>query len=99
MLAHPHTGIIFAFAAGTHTYVLRLPEAVRQEALAAGAPLEHVYSGGSRLAAEGIGPEWLFGFRTTNEARWCRAAFDSAGEAASQAATRRLLGLCLWGRP
>jgi hypothetical protein len=37
VLARPSSGIIFAFAEGTHTYALRLPAKERDEALRAGA--------------------------------------------------------------
>src|SRR5206468_9515852 len=39
-LVRPDTGIVFGFAGGTHTYALRLPADVRQEAMLAGARSE-----------------------------------------------------------
>ncbi|MCC6443159.1 MAG: hypothetical protein IT210_06855 [Armatimonadetes bacterium] len=89
VLCHPESGVIFAFGGGTHTYALRLPEAERAEALAAGAGRIHRYPAypqigiaASALDLEEIGPEWVFGGWLPQEPAWCRAAYRWAGEAA-----------------
>jgi hypothetical protein len=74
-LVHPQSGIIFAFAGGTFTYALRLPERERQEALQAGAERVHTYPNGSKFDLADIGPEWVFGNWLKDEDRWCLAAF------------------------
>jgi len=81
-LVHPQSGIIFAFAGGTHTYALRLPERERQEALQAGAPLVRTYSDGSKFDIAEVGPEWVFGDWLKDEDRWCLAAFLFAADVA-----------------
>jgi hypothetical protein len=79
VLVHPWTGVIFGFAQGVPTYVLRLPELERQEALAAGAKTEFTYSAGQkRFDLREIGEEWLFGGWFEQEARWCLAACNYA---------------------
>ena len=89
VLVHPRTGVLFAFAGGTHTYALRLPERERAEALLAGASTVHEYPGyphldiePSRLDLADFGPEWVLGGWRHAETAWCRAAFDAAGEEA-----------------
>lgn len=74
-LVHPGSGIIFAFAGGTHTYALRLPERERQDALRAGAGRVHKYSDGSSLDLNDIGSEWVFGKWLKEEDQWCLAAY------------------------
>ena len=84
-LVHPHTGVIFGFAGGTLGYALRLPEAARNEADALGArsaikmPFEAPWD---VWDASKAGPAWRFGRWLGQEAEWCRAAYDWAGEAA-----------------
>jgi hypothetical protein len=74
-LVHPRSGIIFAFAGGTHTYALRLPEREWQDALRAGAGRVHKYGNGSSLDLDDIGPEWVFGKWLKEEDQWCLAAY------------------------
>jgi hypothetical protein len=81
-LVHPQSGIIFAFAGGTLTYALRLPERERQDALQAGAQRVHTYSNGSQLDLADIGPEWVFGWWLKGEDEWCLAAFLFAADVA-----------------
>src|SRR2546421_12530470 len=45
-LVHPQTGIVFAWAGGTHTYALRLAQSDRARALSAGAETIAKYSSG-----------------------------------------------------
>lgn len=78
VLVHPASGIIFGYAGGTHTYALRLPSAVRQEALEQGAKRVHVYPG-STFDLDTVGEEWVLGWWFQDEARWCRAAYKFAG--------------------
>lgn len=80
VLMHPLTGIVFAFARGTHAYALRLPGPERMAALAAGATRIHRY--GARQAPldlQALGEEWVFGSWQKNEQAWCRAAHAAAG--------------------
>ena len=79
VLAHPQTGIVFAFAGGTHSYALRLPEHARLEAVRAGATRVHSYTGGSTLDLSEIGQEWIFGNWFPGESDWCVAAYEFAG--------------------
>jgi len=81
-LVHPHSGIIFAFAGGTHTYALRLPERERQDALRAGCGRVHKYSDGSKLDLSDIGREWVFGKWLKDEDQWCLAAYLNLVDAA-----------------
>src|SRR5437762_8979200 len=57
VLAHPKTGIIFGFAAGTLTYALRLPEPELGEAVQVSGKGVHEYAGGSTLNRDEIGEE------------------------------------------
>jgi len=78
VLMHPDSGIVFGFAGGTHTYALRLPEPVRQEALAAGATRVKTYPRRLSLDLENIGPEWVFCSWLKGEERWCLSAYEFA---------------------
>lgn len=78
-LVHPTTGIVFAFASGTHTYALRLPEPERQAALRAGATRTHTYTDGSTFDLSDVGEEWVFGGWLKGEEDWCLAAYQFAG--------------------
>lgn len=88
-LVRPDSGIVFAFAGGTHTYALRLPPAEHAAALAAGAERVHRYPAypelgiaASVLDLDEIGPAWVLGGWFADEPRWCRAAYDfAAGDA------------------
>lgn len=87
VLVHPSSGIIFAFAGGTHTYALRLPAKERQEALRAGAKRLHEYPAHPELDIEAsvldlddIGEEWVFGGWFEGEEDWCLAAYRFAQE-------------------
>ena len=78
-LVHPHSGVVFGFAGGSHTYALRLPADARARAAAAGAKLDHTYGDGSRLDLAAIGAEWVLGGWLRDEPEWCLAAYAHAG--------------------
>ena len=59
-LLHPGTGVVFGFAMGTHTYALRLPEAERRKALAAGASRVKEYPVELSFDLGQVGEEWVF---------------------------------------
>src|SRR5262249_35634398 len=59
-LMHPTTGAVFAFAGGTHTYALRLPEAERADALRAGATRVKHYPAGHSFDLSEIGDQRIF---------------------------------------
>jgi hypothetical protein len=87
VLVHPSSGIVFAFAGGTHTYALRLPTKEREEALRAGAKRLYEYPAypeldiqASRLDLDDIGEEWVFGGWFKGEEDWCLAAYRFAQE-------------------
>jgi hypothetical protein len=89
VLVRPSSGIIFAFAGGTHTYALRLPPQEREEALRAGATRFHEYPAypeldieASSLDLDVIGEEWVFGGWFEGEEDWCLAAYRFAQEPA-----------------
>ena len=77
-LMHPTTGVVFAFAGGTHTYALRLPEAERADALRAGATRAKHYPAGQSFDLSEIGDEWVFCGWFRGEEEWCLAAFELA---------------------
>lgn len=88
VLVHSSSGIIFAFAGGTHTYALRLPAREREEALRAGAKRLYEYPAypslgieASTLNLDDIGKEWVFGGWFKGEEDWCLAAYQFAQEA------------------
>lgn len=90
VLVHPSSGIIFAFAGGTHTYALRLPAKEREEALRAGAKRLHEYPAypeqgivASIVDLDDIGEEWVFGGWFEGEEDWCLAAYRYAQENSS----------------
>jgi hypothetical protein len=80
-LVHPGSGIIFAFAGGTHTYGLRLPEALAEEAIRAGASRFIRYPDQTSFDVTGFGPGWILGNWLRQEPTWCRSAYDHAGSA------------------
>ena len=77
-LIHPTTGVVFAFAGGTHTYALRLPEPEREEALRAGAQRIMTYPKSPALDVSQFGDEWVLCRWFADEDAWCRAAFELA---------------------
>ena len=78
-LMHPVTGIVFGFAGGTHTYALRLPDAMRAEAILAGATrIRHYPVKQPSFDLDVIGPEWVFGEWFKGEVAWCVAAYEFA---------------------
>jgi len=86
VLVRPDSGVLFAFAGGTHTYALRLPTDVRKAALAAGAMTIHRYPASPELGLEAsvldlrdIGDEWILGGWFVSEPQWCSAAYRYAG--------------------
>jgi hypothetical protein len=84
VLVNPTTGIIFGFAGGTHTYSMRLPSNMYNEAIQLGAERVHVYNDGSRLDLETIGDDWILGRWFKDEPLWCLAAYEYAGEIVKQ---------------
>lgn len=80
-LVHPHSGVVFGWAGGTHTYGLRLSAADRAIALAAGAQTIAKYSNGDSFDVTRIGEEWVLGNWLAAEPEWCLRAY---GEAAVQ---------------
>jgi hypothetical protein len=86
VLLRPSSGVIFAFGGGTHTYALRLPDAVRQQAIAAGATRVYHYRAYPELKIEAstfdladVGDEWVFSHFLKDEQDWCLAAYEFAG--------------------
>jgi hypothetical protein len=78
-LMHPTTGIVFGFAGGTHTYALRLPGAIRAEAIVAGATrIKHYPVRQPSFDLDEIGPEWVFCGWFPGEDAWCLSAFEYA---------------------
>ena len=78
VLMRPDSEIVFGFAGGTHTYALRLPEAVGAEALAAGGTRIKTYPRSPSLDLDVIGPEWVFCSWFAGEEGWCLAAYEFA---------------------
>lgn len=77
-LVHPRSGVIFGFAQGAHTYGLRLPEALAEEAVRAGALRAIGYPDGSALEAARLGTGWILGRWLSQEPSWCQSAYDHA---------------------
>jgi len=78
VLVHPTTNIVFAFATGTHTYALRLPERERAEAIRAGATRVKRYPREQAFDLADVGDEWVFCGWFQAEEAWCRAAYELA---------------------
>jgi hypothetical protein len=85
VLLRPSSGIIFAFAGGTHTYAFRLPLDTRRSAIAAGATRIYHYRAYPELKLDAytfdladIGDEWVFGGWLKGEDDWIAAAYDFA---------------------
>jgi hypothetical protein len=78
----PDSGIILAFCLGTQ-YCLRLPPGFLEEALKRGVKTSTKWSNGTVLdATTTFGPDWIFG-AWKEEAEWCRKAYDTYDEPAS----------------
>jgi len=84
-LVRSASGVVFAFANGTHTYALRLPLEMKPAALAAGATTTWEYPAYPKLRIQAslldlatVGPEWVFGRWLKQEGDWCRAAYECA---------------------
>ena len=78
-LMHPSTGVVFAFAGGTHTYALRLAGPEHAEALCAGATrVKHYPAGQPSFNLDELGPEWVFCGWFPDEPARCLAAFEYA---------------------
>jgi hypothetical protein len=84
-LVRPSSGIIFAFAGGTHTYAMRLPADVRDIAMTAGAtrvyhyrPYRELDIGSLTFDLKDIGDEWVFCHWLKGEEQWCLAAYEFA---------------------
>jgi hypothetical protein len=81
-LVHPLTGIVFALAIGTR-YGLRLPGALPQEAVRAGAPTSVRWTnGGGMNIQDELGEDWIFGWGVQQEQSWCLAAYEAFGKTA-----------------
>ena len=78
-LVRPSSGVLFGFAAGTHAYALRLPEAERKEALASGLGRVHRFADAEPLDLDELGPEWVLGAWHAREPAWCLGAYHFAG--------------------
>jgi len=84
VLVRPSSGIIFAFAGGTHTYAMRLPPEIRASALKAGATRIFHYRSHSKqidvatFDLSEIGDEWVFCHWLKGEEQWCIAAYEFA---------------------
>ncbi|NVO13390.1 MAG: hypothetical protein HXX10_05075 [Rhodoplanes sp.] len=81
-LVHPDTGIVFVVGYGTIGFVMRLPPAVLAEASAEQAPVTVPGTGKQVFDISGAGPEWRFIRSEATGQKWCRAAYDFAGEPA-----------------
>ena len=86
VLVRKSSGIVFAFAGGTHTYAFRLPPEVHRAALAAGATRVYHYRaypelklGASTFDLAEIGDEWVFGGWLKGEEKWVESAYVFAG--------------------
>ncbi len=80
-LAHPKTGIIFAFCCGT-TYCLRLPLLLLEEALDSGAKTHTKWSSdGDMDTQRDLGSDWVFGgwVYGDDERAWCNIIYEEAG--------------------
>ena len=75
VLVHPETGVIFAFATGTHMYAFRVPAQLREEAGVTQATQEYHYSDGSVLDLKQYDADWIFGGNIDNEVELCLKAF------------------------
>ena len=78
VLVHPTSGIVFAFATGTHLYALRLSEPERAEAKRLGAVRRYEVRGSLALDLDEVGDAWVFGGWRAEEPRWCAAAYGFA---------------------
>jgi hypothetical protein len=78
VLVHPETGVIFAFATGTQTYALRVPENLRREVIAEQVKQQYRYPDGHALDLTRYDPDWIFADNIANEAAICLLAFQSA---------------------
>lgn len=85
VLVRFETGIIFAYASGTHAYGFRLPAHVLKEAVKVGAKRiihypEYANSEipGASFDIETFGPEWILGGFFKQEPLWCLDAFNFA---------------------
>jgi hypothetical protein len=78
-LVHPGSGVVFGFATGVPVYALRLPAPELEEALAAGAKREFVYSRGPKLDLAKIGADWVLGSWHKDEPRWVLAGYEWVG--------------------
>jgi hypothetical protein len=79
VLVHPTTGVVFGFAQGSGTYAMRLPPAERAEAIAGGARRQYSFTTSkTMLDLDDIGDEWVLGFWSPEELRWCVAAYEFA---------------------
>ncbi|MEK7656152.1 MAG: hypothetical protein AAB412_00200 [Elusimicrobiota bacterium] len=88
-LVHPRTGVVFGFAMGTHTYALRLPEAERIKALAAGAARVMRFSVEPAFDLGPAGEEWVFCGWKDGEEAWARAAYDHAEDTGEEWAPKK----------
>ena len=82
-LVHHRSGIILAFGWGT-AYAIRLPDTLREDALAAGATTVQTWSGGSQTdISRELGNEWLWGCWSSVEPNWIATSYRSFAPAAA----------------
>jgi hypothetical protein len=74
VLVNPHSGIIFAFAAGP-TYALRLPNESRQTAIEMGAR-QVKRNGGATVDLSQLGDKWVIGLGRQDSPDWWKSAFE-----------------------
>ena len=81
-LVHPSTGVVFAVGYGTIGFVMRLPPAALASATETEAPVRVKGNGVEVFDISAAGPEWRFIRAEAVGRKYCRAAFDFAGEPA-----------------
>jgi hypothetical protein len=78
-LVHPRTNVIFVFGGGT-AYDLRLPQALADQAVSAGAFTHHKWASGGEINIRAeLGEEWVGGRWLEREPQWCLAAYNHFG--------------------
>jgi hypothetical protein len=80
-LVHPQTGVVFLVGFGTIGYVMRLPPWILGGADPKQAKVIITGNPGQSFDIGPVGPEWRFVTSRAPEAKWCREAYDFAGEA------------------
>lgn len=76
VLLHPKSGVIFGFAGGTHNYALRVPDTVRDLALAdGGGPAD---GDAGKMGLSILGPNWILPKFNPRDRDWAIEAFRYA---------------------